>query len=816
MPIIKLTEEQKNKISNDILQKIFKNIQIPQTAIDKIVNKILENIDLNPIIDAVRRTIPTPKDGEPGIPGKDAQITDSLIADVTIRAIERIQEIYTPPKDGRDGRIGEQGPQGLPGRDGLVGPQGAVGFRGQKGDRGEKGDRGAPGKKGDRGLQGLRGEKGDTGEPGLNAVIRDEDLQKVIDMLNLSSHVTKDELDKIIKNLLTDLALGKHELPQVQELGGGLSGPRLINEISKVLGQSDWVNGLPSDGTLPANLDYIKLTLDTDTAPDQEGILDWNDTDYTLDINTGLGTIIQVGQEFLFLVHNGSGFQINNGDVVYPIGTSGGRVSVDFANAETHEKITGAVGVATMDIPIGGIGFVTTNGTVRGVDTSLFVTDEILWVAAGAGNDGKKTNTRPSFPNYAVQLGIVTVSDALNGEIAVETAMTPTDTIVNFFNGVFRESISFTVSSDGAAVTGTLQPDNGHDDMTMMFSDGFTMLDTSPPIIVTLTPGTDPIPQTNYIYIPQSTKVLTVSISDWPTAEHIKVATAVLRSASTTQTDGALRNQNWNDHIQSTQTNQGHMSHIAEKLRQFEAQWESGVQGSASGFPSNFYVSSTAGVIYQLHRQSFPALSMPTDDIHVVNNQANPYITVTNLNTQTLDALGNTLANSSFSFVVWGVQNKTGQQQHLMCNLPTGNYAKNAPSNAVSDALNYSVYDIPKQFQGVGFLIARFTVVLEADGTTWSLYDTEDLRGKIPNTTAGGGAGGTGVTTLTGLSDYPAAHVAQGIPRINSGGTGQDFATLLKSGTLASPPTGMYIGEIWQDTTSSATHPELRISTVTT
>lgn len=37
-----------------------------------------------------------------------------------------------------------------------------------------------------------------------------------------------------------------------------------------------------------------------------------------------------------------------------------------------------------------------------------------------------------------------------------------------------------------------------------------------------------------------------------------------------------------------------------------------------------------------------------------------------------------------------------------------------------------------------------------------------------------------------------------------------------KSGTLASPPAGLVVGEVWSDTTDSATHPIARISTTTT
>jgi hypothetical protein len=91
------------------------------------------------------------------------------------------------------------------------------------------------------------------------------------------------------------------------------------------------------------------------------------------------------------------------------------------------------------------------------------------------------------------------------------------------------------------------------------------------------------------------------------------------------------------------------------------------------------------------------------------------------------------------------------------------------------DSSNYSVYEVPKDYAGVGFLIARFTYVLNSGA--WSLYDTEDLRGKIPNTTAGGGAGGTGVVDFTGLNDTPSSYTGQAgkCARVNSGETALEF-----------------------------------------
>lgn len=351
--------------------------------------------------------------------------------------------------------------------------------------------------------------------------------------------------------------------------------------------------------------------------------------------------------------------------------------------------------------------------------------------------------------------------------------------VIGFWNGVFKETINFTISSNGTIVTGSLSSDSGQPNLTMMFSDGLITLDADPALTIALTPGTLSVLQDNYIYIPQSTKVLTLSTSAWPTTEHIRVAFVSLLTATQTQNDGAQVNHNFNDHIVGDTTLQGHLTHIANRLRKENAKHDSGTAGTLTISAGDLWVSVTSGVISQLHEHIFPALDMQTgDDIHIINNFAQPFVTESNLNTQTLDALGNSLTNSSFSFVLWGVQNRTGQTSHMMLNLPTGTYLRNNPDEAVADPLNKSVYSIPKNYVGRGFLIARFTLVLQPNGTDWSLYDTEDLRGKIPNSTAGGGAGGTGVTDWTELTDTPASYVGfAGKPsRVNQAETGLEFA----------------------------------------
>jgi len=588
------------------------------------------------------------------------------------------------------------------------------------------------------GEPGPRGEPGPQGEKGADLVLTEKDKKEIAKLIDVAA-LTKD-WQKALAKVIEAIKTGKLKAPNA-----GIDIKGLISEYNKFIGDADWQNGLPGDGTLGANLNWIKLNTTPSDVPDEEGIISWTPGERTASINTGLGTVIQSGQELVVPVCNNSGVDIANGDPTYVTGSLFGCPTVAIANASSHETLAGAVGLATTDIPNGGFGFVADFGAVRGFDTSYLAQQKPIYVASWTGTQKKLTDVRPTFPDYAIQIGQVTVQDAVNGTMALKIGQNANDTFVNFWNGTFRESINFTVASDGTTITGSLAPANGHENMTMVFSDGLTTLDTTPPKTITLNPGTDAVPSTNFVYIPQSTKVLTVSTSDWPTTEeHIKVANVILKSAATTQTDGALGNRNWNDHVQSTIDNQGHLSHITEKIRQGDAQWKSGVLASASGFPSNVYIATTVGVVYQLHRQSFSAQSMPTNKIEVVNNFTAAYTTTTNLNTQVEDANGVSLANRSFSFVIWGVQNKTGQPSRLMCNLPTNSYAKNAPDTAVSDPSNFSVYAIPSDFQGIGFLIARFTFVLEADGITWSLFDTQDLRGTTPSTAGGGGTSGSG------------------------------------------------------------------------
>ncbi len=580
---------------------------------------------------------------------------------------------------------------------------------------------------------------------------------------------------KTIKKLFTTLAMilvmftGFSQVNDIS-LPTTLSGITEGTQIDSILVmESDkamkWIK--TSDFIDKLKADINDFPLDSVTFNDGESVT-WNTDFHTLNIPTGLGPILQVGQEFYFLIYNDTGVEIPNGKIVKPTGATivGSEIipTVILAKADDHSTCEGTLFMATNTMANGALGMGTRMGRVSDVDTDGIAPGADLYLSDAVAGDF--TDVRPEFPSYALLIGGALKIHATEGQVAINFTNVIADTFNSAWDGSFRQNVDFTVSSDGATITGSLEQTGGGD-LTMVFSDGFTNLDCTPPETISLTAGTDTNPQINYIYIPESTKVLTVSTSGFPVAEHIKLADVFVQSASKVQEDDPLVNRNWNDRIKIVGDN-GHILHLGERLRQDPASWSSGAVGTCtvdSPTASNVYVSNTSGVIYQLHKQTFPAMDIEvSDDVHIANHFTTPYVDVTNLNAQTSDALGVTLANSSFSFVLWGVQNKTGEASHLMINLPTDAYAKTSPDDAVSDGLNYSVYDIPAPFKGKGFLIARFTYVLQANGTDWELYDTEDLRGQVPNTSAGGGGGGGGGghTTFSAHTDTPSSYSSQG------------------------------------------------------
>lgn len=475
-----------------------------------------------------------------------------------------------------------------------------------------------------------------------------------------------------------------------------------------------------------------------------EGQVYWDPTDNTLSVQTDITDVtLQVGQEFHVRVYNDTGSQLDNGSAVYFSGASNGRPEVSYAQANTPSVAEFFSGLMTADLADSAEGALTLFGLVRGLDTSSLTAGSPVYISPTT--PGGLTSTRPQYPNYRLMLGGCITSDASNGSIFVFPQEGIESIYDNGWNGNFLEPFTFVVTSNGSTITGSLEQSGGGD-LIMNFSTGQTVLDCTPAATVTLTAGSSTDPTYNWVYIPISTKVLTVATGtteQWPSEEHIKIATALVLDATTTQTiGGGLIDQNRNDHIAGT-NKIGHIHHIAHRIRLIGAQYESGVSPTISvttnvGTPDNVNLALTSGVVYQLHDQTFPAFDTSSgDEFFVINDSSTPYAQYSDLADLLTDASGGSLASSYFSFVIAGVANKSGQPCPVFVNLPTGSYSN--VSDAINDVDGYDVYNFPSVYRNVIFYIARVTLRHQAaSGGTWTVVQTEDLRGKDPTTVGGG------------------------------------------------------------------------------
>lgn len=368
------------------------------------------------------------------------------------------------------------------------------------------------------------------------------------------------------------------------------------------------------------------------------------------------------------------------------------------------------------------------------IQNSLNLTDSGIIAADGAGGFTGRTVT-----------GTADFIDVANG---TGSGGNPTLSVADHFmqtgmhlcNGIFIEKASTTVTSDGATITLSLEQSGGGD-LTIVYSDGYYDLDCTPAQTVTLTAGTDTVPQINYIYIPQSTKTLTATTTHWPDTEICRVARVLCQSAASLQTQGPYEFHQWADDVNEN-SEQGHLTDITYWIRSQNATYHEGIDQTYTittnvGTPDNVIIETAVGKVLQLHENAFPAFT-GTPDVYVINDSVTPYTVVTDLNALLTDSLGVSMSGRYFSLVIWGAVNQTTGDCKLYCNLPSGSYVKE--DQLLQDANKYANYTIPEDFKGVGFLISEWKLRHQTtSGGTWTSIEEIDLRGLEPSIIAGGG-----------------------------------------------------------------------------
>ena len=166
-----------------------------------------------------------------------------------------------------------------------------------------------------------------------------------------------------------------------------------------------------------ATSNYLLLTGES-TLLDTKGILKWESDHNTVGLYYADGEHIDIGQTQLWYVKNTSGSTILKGQVVMATGAVGNSGNLEVQPLIADGSISGkfALGIAKNNIGVGLFGFVMTEGTIRGVDTSAYTIGTVLW--ANPDIPGELTSVQPTAPALKLPIAFV-VSAANNGAIGV-------------------------------------------------------------------------------------------------------------------------------------------------------------------------------------------------------------------------------------------------------------------------------------------------------------------------------------------------------------------------------------------------------------
>lgn len=141
--------------------------------------------------------------------------------------------------------------------------------------------------------------------------------------------------------------------------------------------------------------------------------VDWKTPICELEDNVRL----QIGQETMAYVYNGTAGTISQGAVVYTSGTQGGVPSISLAlgDADATSSVLGVVTSTT--IAPTEYGYVTIRGHVNNMDTSAWSLNDVLYLSADTA--GALTNVKPNTGDYDTRVGRVMLDDASTGRIYV-------------------------------------------------------------------------------------------------------------------------------------------------------------------------------------------------------------------------------------------------------------------------------------------------------------------------------------------------------------------------------------------------------------
>lgn len=213
----------------------------------------------------------------------------------------------------------------------------------------------------------------------------------------------------------------------IVEIGGGSGSGDVVGPASatdNAIARYDGTTGkliqnstvtINDDGTI-GGVNGIELDTTPTNAPTAIGSIAWDVGDGTPYVVLDADVSLQLGQENVAKVYNGSGATITKGKVVAVSGAQGQRPSIVLADSDSEALSAPTLGITAEDISNGAEGFVCTFGLLRGIDTSAFTAGQPIYLSSTAGDF---TATKPVAPQHIVALGWVVKVNASSGEIFI-------------------------------------------------------------------------------------------------------------------------------------------------------------------------------------------------------------------------------------------------------------------------------------------------------------------------------------------------------------------------------------------------------------
>ena len=170
---------------------------------------------------------------------------------------------------------------------------------------------------------------------------------------------------------------------------------------------------------LATPIDHFQFDTTPTVITPAEGLLRWSANDGTLNLGMAGGDItMQIGQETYIRVKNSSGSDMFNGQPVYIVGADPAVdcPTVELAWALNEDTARNTVGLLTVDVPDGEIGFCTVRGHVHDINTSGFAVGDRIFVGETPGtlvNGGLSTHA------HTIAIGRVVSVGLTDGDIVV-------------------------------------------------------------------------------------------------------------------------------------------------------------------------------------------------------------------------------------------------------------------------------------------------------------------------------------------------------------------------------------------------------------